>query len=137
MKMLSAAFIFTLLILAVAGTLMVNFGIADPMPAGPVTEPPEIYVLSPEVGKTYGDESIAFTFDGQEVPYPTSPPHWTGYYSFSQVRYWLDGATLGELDDLSEPFSVVLTGLSDGQHSVEVTAMANWTSVYIRGIGIL
>jgi hypothetical protein len=136
MRILSAALISTLLTLAVAGTLLVDFGIADPMPTEPVTVPPEIYILSPEVDKTYNVSSVVLTFDGQDSPMLMTA-HWKGYYSFSQVRYWLDGVMLGQLDDLPEPFSVTLTGLSDARHSVEVTAAANWTSVYIRGIGIL
>lgn len=96
--------------------------------------PPEIYVLSPETSKTYGSDSVFFKFEGQDTPILTIA-HWRGYYYYSQVRYWLDGVVLGQLDDLAEPFAVTLTGLSDGRHSVEVTAKANWTSVYIEYYG--
>ena len=131
MKIWSAALITALLILVIAGTI--NLGLA-PWTLDP-PYPPQIYVLSPEVNKTYGISSVVFAFDGQKVAMRTENElvHYQhGFFNFSNVQYWLDGVIIGRLDDLSQPFSVTLTELSDGRHSVEVTASATWDGGYAR-----
>jgi hypothetical protein len=109
-KALSAAFITVLLFSALAGTRLVNFGEANPYGY----DRPGIYVTSPQNSWTYTTDSIDFNFHG--------------YYSwatvtYSDVQYYLDGSLLGQLNSLSSPFSVTLTGLSEGNHQVRVTAV--------------
>ena len=94
----AAVFISALLFSAVAGTLLVNLGKANPS----FYDYPGIYVTSPQNSKTYTTDSIDFNFHG--------------YYSgatvtYSDVQYYLDGSLLGQLNGLSSPFSVTLTGL--------------------------
>ena len=137
MRTLSATFVMVFIITVVAGTFLINPGLAPWILDPPF--PPEIYVLSPEVDKTYAVSSIVFTFDGQDSPARTEPElvHYQhGFFNFSTVQYWLDGVIIGWLADLSQPFSATLTGLSDGRHNVEVTASATWDGGYDYASGV-
>jgi hypothetical protein len=134
MRTLSAALISTLLTLAVVGTLLVNFGIANPMPPEPERDPPEIWVTCPIDGHTYGGNGVVLTFTVNKGPYGT-------YTFLSPIQYWVDGLPIGQFSDkmdsewvpvpgtefVSKAFSVTLTALSGGRHSLEVTTIANHT----------
>jgi len=139
MRILSAAFVLALIISVIAGTLLINLGLAPWILEPPL--PPEIHVLSPEVDKTYGVSSVAFAFDGQKVAMRSWESamgrYKHGFFNFSNVQYWLDGVIIGRLADLSQPYSVTLTKLSDGRHSVEVTASASWDGGYDQGVRLL
>jgi hypothetical protein len=139
MRTFSAALVAAILISVIAGTFLINLGLAPWILDPPL--PPEIYVLSPEVDKTYGVSSVAFAFDGQKVAMRSWESamgrYKHGFFNFSNVQYWLDGVIIGRLADLSQPFSVTLTGLSDGRHSVEVTARASWDGGYDQGFRLL
>ena len=128
MRILSAAFITALLISAVAGTLLVNFGIADPMPA-PKNPVPVIHVQTPKENQLYNESSatLAFTVDLSS---------WGSYaYLLLPIQYYLDGKLNGEIgrSDVSKPFSVILTSLPGGNHSVEVMAITTGTHYMIVG----
>ncbi len=65
-------------------------------------------------------------------------PGW-GTLEYSELKYWLDGEIKGTLNTAlkaGEVFSVDLTGLKDGEHTVEVTATVTVKSltVYYGGI---
>jgi hypothetical protein len=110
-KPFAAAFISVLLVSALAGTLLVDLGKAD----GSAYYYPEIYVISPQNSRTYTTNSVDFTFHGDSFSW--------GTVTYSDVQYYLDGSLLGKLNGLSSPFSVTLTGLSEGNHVVRVTAV--------------
>jgi hypothetical protein len=139
MRILSAAFVLALIISVIAGTFLINLGLAPWILEPPL--PPEIHVLSPEVDKTYGVSCVAFAFDGQKVAMRSWESamgrYKHGFFNFSNVQYWLDGVIIGRLADLSQPYSVTLTKLSDGRHSVEVTASASWDGGYDQGVRLL
>jgi hypothetical protein len=130
-KAAALALVSTLLFSALAGTLIVNTAEANPYRPKEDPPPPVIHVLSPEPNATYTVNSVTLTFTvdksswGRLIAVPAILP----------IQYLLDGEVQGQFsgDDVSKPFSVVLTGLSDGQHCVEVTASSKW-KVYFDGI---
>ena len=133
MRKLSAAVITALLISTIAGIVIVDCGIADPVPE-PERDPPEIWVTCPVDGHTYGGKGVVLTFSVNKGPYGT-------YTFLSPVKYWVDGLPIGQFSDkmdsgwapvpgtefVSKAFSVTLTALSEGRHSVEITTTANHT----------
>lgn len=112
MKTVAAALILLLLFSAGAGALLANLTRADP--AMIITIPLEVSVLSPENNQTYNVNSVTLT---ATVNPPTIP--------LLSVQYDLDeGAQQGKFPaSTPQPFSVTLTGLYDGTHSLEVTAV--------------
>jgi len=79
---------------------------------------PRVFLLSPKEG-LYSENSVTLAFCGQTVSW--------GIIEYSNVKYWLDGKVIGQLDSLdarreSEAFTVDLTKVPDGRHSLEVTA---------------
>jgi hypothetical protein len=114
-KALALILILVLLISVVAGTWFVNLAKADPIPA-PVNPVPVISILSPEYNKTYAVNSVSLTFI-------VNLSSWGSYpFTLSPIEYYIDGKKQGQFagNYSSDPFSVTLTGLSDGVHSVEV-----------------
>ena len=124
----SAAFVWTLLFSIVAGTLLVNLVVANPVgsPNFP-SETPVLSVLSP-ANVTYNVNNVSLTVN------VTKPVSWNSTSSFEglifAVGYWLDnntsGATGGVIsvgDEINTEFVVCstnLTGLSEGTHSLAV-----------------
>ena len=120
-KALALTLISVLLVLALAGTLLIRVGIANPANYYYITPAlPIIYVSSPVNNCTYGGKNgIDLTF--------TVPVSW-GYYGFSPIQYWVDGGLKGEVDVgtvcgryQGVLATVVLSGLSDGVHTLQVT----------------
>jgi hypothetical protein len=109
----TAALLAALLASALAATLLADFAKADPY-----VPPPGIIITvpSPESDKAYASSSVDLTFTvGKRHPIASS------------IQYYLDGKMLGQLDDYAPwSFSVALTGLSEGQHCVEVKAQATY-----------
>jgi len=112
MKPVAAALISALLFSAVAGALLVNLARADPTQT--ISIPLGVSVSSPENNQTYAVNSVTLTVT---VNPPTVP--------LLSVQYDLDeGAKREKIPvNATQPFSVTLTGLSEGTHSVEVTAV--------------
>lgn len=123
---LTLTFILVLLFSTVAVTQLFNFGATDPYVPPPS---PTISIFSPE-DKVYDTKSVLLTFT------VNVPSKWglsvfgTGYSELAPIQYWVDGKFRDQIsgDNLSEPFSIFLDGLSDGRHSVEVTATVSWWS---------
>lgn len=125
---LKAAFVWALLFSIIAGTLLVNLVVANPVgsPNFP-SETPVISVLSPG-NVTYNVNNVSLTVN------VTKPVSWNSTSSFEglifAVGYWLDnntsGATGGVIsvgDEYNTKFVVCstnLTGLSEGTHSIAV-----------------
>ena len=123
---LALTLISALLVSALAGSQFVNVGIANPVP--PTTE---IQILSPQSDKTYSAHKVPLIFEVVERH---------GTYSFligtSLILYYVDGEEAGYFDGsefsgngLSKTFSVNLTGLSAGRHSVKITKNATFNLI--------
>jgi tellurite resistance protein TehA-like permease len=123
---LPLTFILALLFSTVAVTQLFNFGAADPIVPPPA---PTISIISPE-DKVYDTKSVLLTFT------VNVPSKWglsvfgTGYSELAPIQYWVDAKFRDQIsgDNISEPFSIILDGLSDGRHNVEVTATVSWWS---------
>lgn len=144
---LSAAFILALLFSAVVGTQLVSLAVASldwPLPSYPDPNPPLISVQSPTQNQIYSSNNVWLNFT------VTKPETWfsnssvttliaVGYVIYGQiyfVRYNLDGRgsenipanDSSYLELYQSPprrnfdFSLKLTGLSEGPHSVIVSA---------------
>jgi len=113
-----------LLFSIVAGTLLIGFGTANPVP--PTST---ISVTSPQKNKVYTVDNVSLTFSVTTHIY-VSPSDPIGK---PLIKYYLDGKLHGqfESDRALENFSVTLTGLSDGLHWVEVTKTAHWNVIMI------
>ncbi len=85
-------------------------------PVGIVASTPRISVISPNE-EVYGQNSVSLSFSGQAVTWLS--------VEYSNVKYWLDGNLRGQIDSLEESktFSTELSGLADGVHYIEVTAV--------------
>jgi len=136
MRTFSAALITAILISVVIGIFFISLGTAWLLEP---PYPPQIHILSPEVDKTYEVSSVVFALDGQHKAVRTENEmvHYQfGFFNFSNVQYWLDGALIGRLENLPQPFSTTLAELSEGRHSVEVTARATWDGGYHDGVRV-
>jgi len=127
----AAAFISALLFSIVAGTLLIGFGTANF-----ITPVITISVTSPENNKVYAVNSVSLKFTVITNTYGIA-------YSIGKplIQYYLDGKLKGQFEsfeskptdnDLTETFSVTLTGLSEGLHWVKVTKTVYW-DVWIVG----
>ena len=120
------ALILTLLISALIATLLIGNATANPiMP--PVSNPLEkitIKVQSPVKGKMYTATEIPLQFYF-EIP---GGGYRSKDFSVLSVRYWLDGKLMGEYtgEDLPKAYSAALTGLSDREHSVQVSMSVHY-----------
>src|SRR3972149_9709710 len=139
-KVLALTIILALSIAAVAGTMLVNLVKANPIGLVYPWDPkPKINILLPQNNISYPTTNLqlTFTFDLSE---------WYGYsaemnpsYSFSlgPIEYYLDGVLVGQITGhlSKEPYNltVALSGLTEGLHSVEVTATTSgeyWHQAY-------
>jgi hypothetical protein len=109
-KVLTATLLSTLLIIALGGVLLVKLGTAPYIP--PIEL--EIIVTSPQNNTTYNVNSLPFIFSGSYLPYVTM--------NYSDVKCFVDGELVGQFDDISAVEVTNLTNLSDGNHTVRVTA---------------
>jgi hypothetical protein len=76
---------------------------------------PSICITSPIPSGNYSG-NVTLTFYGEGYP---------SIAAYSDVKYLLDGIIMGTLDsyEASKYISITLTGLADGRHTVEVTAI--------------
>lgn len=138
MKTLTLVFVFVLISLMLAGTL-VKSGMANPwfhVPFGTFSPRTLISVTSPANQSTFKVNifSLTFTIDMSEwYQYDELPFISSKYLSLSPIEYYLDGELAGEiaghLSKEAYSLSVPLNGVSNGLHSVEVKATTtgvNW-----------
>ena len=114
-----------LLFSIVAGTLLIAFGTANPVP--PTST---ISVTSPQKNKVYAVNNVSLTFSVTTTIH-VSPSDPIGK---PLIKYYLDGRLRGQFESKPrsrENFSVTLRGLSDGLHWVEVTKTAHWNVIMI------
>jgi hypothetical protein len=134
-KILTATLLLTLLISALTATLLINNATAS-VPTELDTRELRVSVMSPISDKAYGATEIPLQFYAAvRAPWRRAGSYtyeYHGNYEPLAVRYWLDGKLMGEYsgEDLSKAYSVVLTGLSDGEHSVRV-----WMTVFAIFMG--
>ncbi len=127
----TAALLSTLLIIAIAGTLLIKSGRADPMFDFVITQ--KIVVVSPEASKNYYSSRVNLTFSISNA----ESEWWDISYG---VRCLLDGglifATYGAS---SKPFSVSMWNLSIGRHVIRITAdvriqpLSQWVALHFNG----
>jgi len=138
-QLLTAAFISALLFSAVVGTHFVNFGVANPYGAEfEYTTPPIISIRSLVNNETFPDSVLLhFTV--------SKPDFWLihggneAQQILKSVRYQLDGKYYGPIpvnSGLESPFdySVNLTNLGDGVHSLQVYAYASGWFIEMHGL---
>jgi hypothetical protein len=109
-----ATIIMALLVSALV--LIVCFDFAQANPILNVTGVPRIEIVSPKP-MLYYETTLTLSFYG-------NPVDW-GTVEYSNIKYTIDGELRGAVDTplvAAEVFSVNLTGLTDKQHTVEVTA---------------
>ncbi len=100
---------------------------------------PVFTVDSPQNGTAYAGSTVPLVFN-VSAAYP-----WTGYYLLDSnksheylpncqpIQVWLDGAKQGELSwNLTTAFSLNLTGLAAGQHTLQLNGSA--TGEYMKSI---
>ena len=140
MKGLSAAFIMALLFSAVALFQFASLASANPMDGTPVPpafqmpneDPPEVTVLSPLNTTTYFENEVLLNFTVIE-PDSWSKPHVVCY--IKNITYQVDGEpsvilytptppTLPWELPSTDQFSVVLDGLQEGQHTLQIKVLA-------------
>lgn len=125
-KILTLTIILALLVPVLAGTLLINPARAN---KGPYPDPSTIVSVQLPENKTYTQSSIpvAFTVTGTLESYPL------GFNGFSQFFYCLDGqawTSFTPYQTSASPdfhqFSATLTGLSNGNHRLNITAEADF-----------
>ena len=117
-RVLTAALSLGLLVALIAGAILVNDAQANF-----IVQPPkeiDVYLLSPS-NREYNAADVLLEF------YAAVP---AGSKVLS-VRYWLDGKLRGEDagDDLPKTYSVMLSGLPDGQHSVKAEMTVHYVAI--------
>ncbi len=120
-KTLTLAILVVLLVSALA--IAISVDLAQANPGLIVSGVPRVQLLSPQ-STLYYENTITLSFYG-------NPIYW-GTLEYSKFKYWLDGELKGTLDaalKATEAFSVDLTGVKDGQHTVEVTAIVTVKSL--------
>jgi hypothetical protein len=124
-RAIAVSLVLTLLISALTATLLIGNATAS-VPAEFETRELLVSVTSPMSGKAYGTTEIPLQFYALvRAPFRRTGSYtydYHGYYELLSVKYWLDEKWMGEYsgEDLSKAYSVVLSGLSDGEHSVKV-----------------
>ena len=119
-RILTAALLSALLISALAATLFIGNVTANPI----MPDPEAVYIkVQSPTSKVYNTAEVSLQFYatiGYSNAHPVNP--WF-YGKVLSVRYWLDGKLVGQHDgeDLPKSYSVALTGLSDGEHIVQVS----------------
>jgi hypothetical protein len=119
-KTVLLAFILMLLASAVAGTLLIDFGTANPT----------VFFISPKNNKVYAVNNVPLIFT---VNYDSRLYYTISFYAL--IKYRLDGELKGKIepeltpDSPKETFSVNLTALSDGIHSVTVSAYGDYYTI--------
>ena len=114
------ALILMLLPLAVAGTLLIDFGTANPT----------VFFISPKNNKVYAVNNVPLIFT---VNYDSRLYYTISFYAL--IKYRLDGELKGKIEPELTPqapketFSVNLTALSDGIHCVTVTAYGDYYTI--------
>ena len=124
-RILTATLLLTLMISVLTLTLFINDVTSQQPPPNLEQRRGYVSVFSPK-SKVYGTTEIPL-----QVHAIVKTPMFNTYTSFDKllsVQYWLDGQLVGQQDgeDLPIIYSVVLTGLSDGEHSVIV-----WMKGYV------
>jgi len=117
--------------LILTSVTLVFVEMANANPLWNVTDVPRIKLLSPQPGLYY-ENNVNLSFYG-------GPVSW-GNVEYSSIKYWLDGELKGTVNTAlaaSEPFSVNLTGLPDGQHGLEVTATVTVKSLSVPTANVL
>ncbi len=120
-KTLTLAMLVVLLVSALA--IAISVDLAQANPGLIVSGVPRVQLLSPQ-STLYYENTITLSFYG-------NPIYW-GTLEYSKFKYWLDGELKGTLDaalKATEAFSVDLTEVKDGQHTVEVTAIVTVKSL--------
>ncbi len=110
-RILTATFVFTLLVSALAGTISIESGKADPMFS---FIPPSIQVTSPEMNKTYFSNNINLTVSMESE-------NSCFLFTYSNVKCFLDGGLLCEQGSLNN-FSTSMNNLGFGRHDIRITA---------------
>ena len=112
-KLLTAGSISVLFLIAIAEAGFVKFAQANPAPLPYEHMPsPVVSVLSPEHNRIYSTTSVPLTFN-------VSRPSLIGDFS---IQYWLDGKQKELFTGYEGNYSVIMDGLSNGLHYVEVKA---------------
>jgi hypothetical protein len=135
----TAAYISVLLFSAAVGKHFVNFGVANPIGAEfEYTTPPIILIHSPENNETLSANVLLHLT-------MTKPDYWLihggdeAQQILKSIRYQLDGKYYDPIpvnSGLESPFdySVNLTNLGDGVHSLKVYAYASGWFIEIHGL---
>jgi hypothetical protein len=116
-----ATIIMALLVSAIVLTASFDFVQANPILN--VSGVPRIEIVSPK-SMLYYENSLTLSFYG-------NPVDW-GTVEYSNIKYTIDGELRGAVDTplaAAEVYSVNLTGLTDKQHTVEVTAIVTVKSL--------
>jgi hypothetical protein len=142
-KTFIALIIISTMLISIVVVMQVNFGKANPVggyfPHDPHTI---IRVLSPENFTYCFAKSISFEFSlNLSLWYPDYLSKYNPSYScfVYPIQYFLDGKFAGEiLENITEKFrnfSVIIEGLANGTHSLEVNVTTN--GVYWHQIGVI
>jgi hypothetical protein len=129
-KISAPALVLALFFSALAGSLLINLAAANPMTqqTWPSNSPPSPIVEVINIDT----EKLTVTLSAQKAgPWITE---WRGYpdfkpeypYDIVSVNVVVDGETWSQLDWASGPISVSLEGLSNGMHTLEVTATTEY-----------
>ena len=137
---LALTLILALLFSSLVGAMLINSGTANPIGLSNPWDPkPKINILFPQNNTAYqtANFQLNFTLDLSEwYDYSTEMnPEYS--FSLGPIEYHLDGKLAGQITGhLSEEaynLSVPLVGLTDGLHTVEVTATTSgeyWNTTY-------
>jgi hypothetical protein len=110
---LTAGFISVLFLVAIAEACFVKLAQANPAPLPYEHMPsPVVSVYSPEHNRIYSTTIVPLTFN-------VSRPSLIGDFS---IQYWLDGKPKELFTGYEGNYSVIMDGLSNGLHYVEVKA---------------
>jgi len=112
-KLITASFISVLFFIAIAEAGFFKFAQANPAPLPYEHMPsPVVSVYSPQHNRIYSTTSVPLKFN-------VSRPSLIGNFS---IQYWLDGKPKELFTGYEGSYSVIMDGLSNGLHYVEVKA---------------
>ena len=112
-KLLTAGFISVLFFIAIAEAGFVKFPQANPAPLPYEHMPsPIVSMYSPQHNRTYSTTNVPLRFN-------VSRPSLIGNFS---IQYWLDGKPKELFTGYEGNYSLIMDGLSNGLHYVEVKA---------------